>query len=102
MNEENNKKISFTYNSKLISATPGMALGAAILQSGERILRRTRFGDKPRGMFCGIGNCFDCLVIINGLPNQRACLTEVSKGLEVEIQIGAGTLALPQIIEDVK
>ena len=95
MSEENEKKITFTYNSQIIFAAPGMTLGAAILQSGERILRRTRSGDKPRGMFCGIGNCFDCLVIIDGMPNQRACLTEVSEGLEVEIQIGSGSLPLP-------
>ena len=28
----------------------------------------------PRGVFCGIGVCFDCLVTVNGRPNQRACL----------------------------
>jgi aerobic-type carbon monoxide dehydrogenase small subunit (CoxS/CutS family) len=41
-------------------------------------------------VFCGIGICFDCLVIVNGRPNQRACLTEVHDGDAVEPQEGTG------------
>ena len=35
-----------------------------------------------RGAFCGMGVCFDCLVCIDGLPNQRACMTKVRAGME--------------------
>jgi predicted molibdopterin-dependent oxidoreductase YjgC len=41
-------------------------------------------------VFCGIGVCFDCLVMVNGRPNQRACLTEVRPGDRVEQQEGTG------------
>jgi hypothetical protein len=34
--------------------------------------------------------CFDCLVTVNGRPNQRACLVEVGPGDRVERQDGTG------------
>lgn len=80
--------ITFTFNGELISAVPGQSVGAAILETGERTLRVTRFENKPRGMFCGIGVCFDCLVVIDGVPNQRACLIEVRDGMKINTQVG--------------
>ena len=80
--------ITFTFNGELISAVPGQSVGAAILETGARTLRVTRFENKPRGMFCGIGVCFDCLVVIDGVPNQRACLIEVRDGMKVITQVG--------------
>jgi predicted molibdopterin-dependent oxidoreductase YjgC len=39
-------------------------------------------------MFCGIGVCFDCLVVIDGAPNQRACITEAKANMVVRTQVG--------------
>ena len=44
----------------------------------------------PRGVFCGMGVCFDCLVVIDGEPSRRACVTFVTEGMRVETQIGFG------------
>jgi hypothetical protein len=46
--------------------------------------RSTRKGARPRGLFCGIGICFDCLVTVDGAANQRACVVEVREGLHIE------------------
>lgn len=83
-----NSSITFTFDGKLISAIPGQTVGSAILEAGERTMRLTRFENKPRGIFCGIGICFDCLVVIDGTPNQRACLIEVRDGMSVNTQLG--------------
>lgn len=83
------KNIEFTFNGELIRAVSGQTVGAAILESGKRSLRKTRFENKPRGMFCGIGICFDCLVSINGVANQRACLVQVLPNMNVQTQIGS-------------
>ncbi|MBU6243429.1 MAG: (2Fe-2S)-binding protein [Acidobacteria bacterium] len=83
-----NSSITFTFDGKLISAIPGQTVGSAILEAGERTMRLTRFENKPRGIFCGIGICFDCLVVIDGTPNQRACLIEVRDGMSVNTQVG--------------
>jgi hypothetical protein len=73
-----------------IDVRPGQSVAAALIAAGHRSWRRTRVGDRPRGVFCGIGVCFDCLATINGTPNQRACLVEAAPGDVVTIQHGTG------------
>ena len=82
--------ITFTFDSEPIQAQPGQSVGAALIAAGRRSWRRTRKDARPRGIFCGIGVCFDCLVIINGRPTRRACLAEARPGDEVRTQDGAG------------
>ena len=72
--------ITFTFEGEEIEAAPGQTVAAALLAAGHRTLRRTRIGERPRGLFCGIGACFDCLVVHNGVPGPRACLTPVAEG----------------------
>jgi hypothetical protein len=81
---------SFSFAGKQIEAEPGQSIGAALLAAGHRSWRTTRIGGAPRGLFCGIGICFDCLVTVNGRPNVRACLAEVRDGDEVLPQQGTG------------
>jgi predicted molibdopterin-dependent oxidoreductase YjgC len=81
---------SFSFDGQEIAIAPGQSVGAALIAAGYRSWRTTRHAGAPRGMFCGIGVCFDCLVIVNGEPNQRACLTEVGDGDVVEPQKGTG------------
>jgi D-hydroxyproline dehydrogenase subunit gamma len=81
---------TFSFGDKEIAAEPGQSVGAALIAAGYRSWRTTRFGGAPRGVFCGIGICFDCLVIVNGRPNQRACLTEARDGDAVRPQEGTG------------
>ena len=45
-------------------------------------MRMTR-GGAPRGLYCGMGVCFECLVIVDGVPNTRACMTWVRDGMEI-------------------
>ncbi len=73
-----------------IGVEPGQSVAAALIAAGIRSWRRTRVDDRPRGVFCGIGVCFDCLATINGVPNQRACLVEARPGDVVTTQHGTG------------
>lgn len=82
-------EIKFYFDNQEITGLIGQSIGAALLANGDRILRKTRFTDKGRGVFCGIGVCFDCLVVIDGLANQRACITEVKPGMKVQTQVGS-------------
>jgi len=66
-----------------VVAHAGETIGAAMLAAGIRTTRRTRHADAPRGMFCGIGACHDCLVQVDGGGPVRACLTPVHDGAEV-------------------
>ena len=81
--------LEFTFNDQVITAIAGQSIGAALLAANQRALRKTRFNEKDRGLFCGIGVCFDCLVIVDGVSNQRACLIEAKPGMKVERQVGS-------------
>ncbi|NUT44767.1 MAG: (2Fe-2S)-binding protein [Thermoactinospora sp.] len=72
-----------TVDGRPVSVLPGQTVGAALHAAGIRSWRTTRFGGRPRGLFCGIGVCFDCLVSVNGSPEQRACLLVARAGDEV-------------------
>lgn len=76
--------ISFSFNGKEISCESGQSIAAALIASDYRELRKTRFGNEPRSIFCGIGICFDCIVVVDGVANQRSCLIEVAQGMNVE------------------
>jgi len=81
--------IEFTFDGESISAITGQSVAAALLAANQRALRKTRFNHNERGVFCGIGVCFDCLVVIDGITNQRACLIEARPGMKVQTQVGS-------------
>ncbi|MDT8913766.1 (2Fe-2S)-binding protein [Amycolatopsis sp. PS_44_ISF1] len=82
--------MSFSFDGREIPAEPGQSIGAALIAAGHRSWRTTRHGGAPRGLFCGIGVCFDCLLTVNGRPNVRACLEQSRPGDDVRTQEGAG------------
>jgi predicted molibdopterin-dependent oxidoreductase YjgC len=86
--------ITFAFDGREISAEPGQSIAAALIAAGVRSWRTTRLEGRPRGAFCGIGVCFDCLATVNGEASQRACLVEVRPGDRVETQAGAGRVDL--------
>lgn len=67
-----------------IDAQRGQTVGAALTAAGVRSWRTTRHDGRPRGLFCGIGVCYDCLLTVDGAPNQRACLVPVRDGMVLE------------------
>lgn len=79
-----NPQLKLTIDGSPIAARPGQTVGAALTDAGIRSWRSTRVAGKPRGLFCGIGVCFDCLLTVNGVPNQRACLVPAQDGMCLE------------------
>ncbi|MDP1720532.1 MAG: (2Fe-2S)-binding protein [Candidatus Nanopelagicaceae bacterium] len=94
--ETPDKSVKYFFDGEPGYAVAGQNVAAAILQNGVRVLRTTRVSHAPRGIFCGIGICFDCLVVIDGIPNQRACLIEVCDGMRIESQVESGFLEVDQ------
>ena len=72
------------------------ALAAALLAEGIIINRYTAKRHEPRGLFCGIGQCTDCMMTVNGVPNIRTCITPVEDGMTVETQDGLGEWRVDQ------
>lgn len=77
---------NFALDGKLVTGYPGETIAAALLAEGTRTLRRTEKGNRPRGIFCGMGVCFDCLVTVDGRTHLRACLTIAEPGMQVTTQ----------------
>ncbi|HEV6952073.1 MAG TPA: (2Fe-2S)-binding protein [Promicromonospora sp.] len=70
-----------------VTGTAGQTLAGVLLGAGHRVWRTTRGDAAPRGVFCGIGVCFDCLVEVNGLRDVRACLRRAQDGDVVVRQV---------------
>ena len=89
---ERGKQFLFTFNGAAIAAFEGETIAAALMGSGIRALRLTEREARPRGLFCNMGVCFDCLVEVDGRPNQRACQVPATEGLQVKSQKPEGSL----------
>lgn len=83
-------EIELTVDGQPIRAYEGETVAAAILATGRRALRTTSETGEMRGLYCGIGICFDCVMIIDDIPNVRTCQTFVENGMVVESQKGEG------------
>ena len=68
-------------------------IAAALTAAGYRIFRRTTRRRRPRGLFCGLGRCTDCVMIVDGQPNTRTCVTSARDGMVIETQVGVGRWA---------
>jgi predicted molibdopterin-dependent oxidoreductase YjgC len=84
------ERFEIIFDGRPVPVVPGQTIGAALLAAGVRAWRTTRLEGRPRGLFCGIGVCFDCLVTINGRSSLRACLTEARPGDTVTTGGGNG------------
>lgn len=68
-----------------VEALASDSVAAALIASGRLRLRFSRSG-QPRGVYCGIGHCFECRVSVNSEPDVRACLRPVESGMCVETE----------------
>jgi len=84
------RKVGFTFEGRKLYGFEGEPVAAALMASGIRVLRRTRLRGEPRGVFCAIGLCTDCMVVVNGVPNVRTCVTPLEAGMEIRIQNPGG------------
>ena len=64
----------------------GQMIAAALLEKGIRVNRYTRKGHAARRIFGGIGQCTDCVMVVNGKRNVRTCITPVEEGMIIETQ----------------
>ena len=88
--EDPSPDLTIFFDGKEIPAKRGEPIAAALLASGVRIFRETAKKGYPRGIFCGIGRCTDCVMTVDDQPNVRTCVTPVRQGMKVETQKGLG------------
>jgi len=82
---ENGKIVHLHFDGEAITAFDGDNLAAALLRAGKTQFR-TAVKNDPRGPYCMMGVCFECLVEIDGRPNQQACQIIVRDGMTIHRQ----------------
>lgn len=75
--------ITIYFEGEPLSAREGDTVATALMAHGIRFFRRTRKRGEPRGVFCGIGQCTDCIMEVDGVPNVRTCITAAADGMNV-------------------
>jgi len=83
---ERGRPVQILVDGTPLAAFEGETIAAALLAQDIVTFRHTAKRSQPRGLYCGMGICYDCLVTVNGVHNVRACMTPVEDGMNVETQ----------------
>ncbi|MEV7552264.1 (2Fe-2S)-binding protein [Amycolatopsis sp. NPDC089917] len=79
------RPIRITVDGETLTGIAGQSVAGVLLAAGRISWRTTRSG-APRGVFCGIGACFDCVLTVNDVPDVRACRRRAADGDEIRTQ----------------
>jgi predicted molibdopterin-dependent oxidoreductase YjgC len=79
------RDLEFEFDGRSVKAREGQSIAEALLDDGITTFRKTRHGE-DRGVFCGMGVCFECRAIIDGKPNTRTCMTPATSDCKVKTQ----------------
>lgn len=86
--QKKGKEVTFLFDGKEMKGCEGEPIAAALKAAGVNVHRYTKKQHKPRGIFCAIGRCTDCVMIVDGQPNIRTCVTPLKEGMDIRTQYG--------------
>ena len=86
----NNGLVRVFVDGKELYGVEGEPIAAMLGANNIRVHRYTKKRGEPRGIFCAIGRCTDCVMIVDGVPNIRTCITPLREGMKIETQRGEG------------
>ena len=87
-------RVVFTYDGVEMEGYEGEPIAMALKAAGVEVRRFTAKRHEPRGIFCAIGRCTDCVMVVDGKPNVRTCMTPLAAGMDVRTQDGVAPLDL--------
>jgi aerobic-type carbon monoxide dehydrogenase small subunit (CoxS/CutS family) len=79
------KQFDIYVNGQPVPVIHGQTIAEAMLAKGLRTCRNTR-SQSPRGVFCGMGICYECRMVVDGIPNVRTCMTPALPGSQIKVQ----------------
>ena len=82
--DDDRETVTVVVDGAPVATRAGDSVAAALLGAGVRAFRSTAVSGAPRGPFCMMGTCFDCLVTIDGRRNVQACLVQVAEGMRID------------------
>lgn len=80
--------LSFSFDGRPLSGRDGDTVAATLLANGITTCRQTPVSSAPRGPYCMMGVCFECLVVIDGVGNRQGCMVPLREGMRIETQTG--------------
>jgi len=83
---ESNETVSIIFEGKNLDVEIGQTVASALLVGGDIVFRSSVVSGQPRAPYCMMGVCFDCLIEIDGVPNQRACMIPVREAMRIKRQ----------------
>ncbi|MCL2286556.1 MAG: (2Fe-2S)-binding protein [Firmicutes bacterium] len=92
LNFQRGAQINFAFDGAVISAYKGETIAAALHAAGVRTLAHSQNDKRPRGLYCAIGNCSSCMMVVDGEANVKVCVELVQDGMVVETQQDKGHL----------
>ena len=88
---EKGRKVRFTFDGRELEGFEGEPIAIALKSNGVMVHRYTIKRNEPRGVFCAIGRCTDCIMVVDGIPNVRTCVEPLREGMVIQTQVGKGT-----------
>jgi hypothetical protein len=85
-------RLTLYFDGAPVPAREGDSAASALIASGVLATRRTAVSGAPRGPFCMMGACFDCLAVVDGQGGVQLCLTPARDGMRIETQEGGRAL----------
>jgi predicted molibdopterin-dependent oxidoreductase YjgC len=82
------ERVDLIVDGRPVEAYRGETVAAAMWAAGHRVFRLTTRTRSPRGLYCAMGVCFECLVTVDGKAGVRACMTPVEDGMVVSTGSG--------------
>ena len=86
--QQKGKLVTFTYDGKELQGYEGEPIAAALKAAGVMVHRYTKKEHKTRGIFCAIGRCTDCEMVVFGFQKVRTLMTQLAEGMKVQTQYG--------------
>jgi predicted molibdopterin-dependent oxidoreductase YjgC len=90
--------LTIWFEGRALAARTGESVAAALLAAGVTATRTTAVSGAPRGPYCMMGACFECLAEVDGRANVQTCMTLAGEGMQIRRQDGARSLGDPSEI----
>jgi D-hydroxyproline dehydrogenase subunit gamma len=84
--------LTIWFDGQAVPARSGDSVAVALLAAGVTTTRSTPVSGAPRGPYCMMGACFDCLAVVDGRANVQTCMMPVRDGMLIQRQDGVRTL----------
>jgi sarcosine oxidase subunit alpha len=84
-NIERGTSFEIQVDGESIAAFQGETLASVLLAAGKLAMRKTLKSQSPRGYYCGMGICNECLIELEDGTKIRACQTLAEPGMKINI-----------------